>query len=93
VLQSEGGTTDGRAIEELKNTIDQHHEKFPMETFSTKRARGDNNSQGSKRERPDGDLSNPGIGGGAGGVRATDCAELRAHAYEKRKPLQVKAVM
>jgi len=24
----------------------------------------------------------PGAGGGAGGIRATDCAELRAHGYE-----------
>jgi hypothetical protein len=45
-----------------------------MKSFNTKDSRGTNNFQGS----PGTDVGDPGGGVGAGGVGATDCAELSA---------------
>ena len=81
MLEREGETEDMNAFEKLQNTINNHDEKFHLKTFSTN-TRGGNNSRGFKRKRPEGDVDDPGAGGGAGDVRATDCAELRAHGYE-----------
>jgi hypothetical protein len=63
-------------IQELQERIDDHNEDFPMKSFHTK------DTQGNKRKRPDRDVDDQGADGGAGGVDATDCAELGTHGYE-----------
>ncbi|KAH9983543.1 kinase-like domain-containing protein [Russula compacta] len=82
VLECEGETKDMDAIDNLQNTIDRHHKKYPMDSFFSTKSGGANTSRTRKRKRSDGDVGDPDAGGGAGGVRATDCAELRAHGYE-----------
>jgi len=80
MLEREGETEDMNAFNKLKGTIESHDKEFPMKSYSAKGALGGNNPRGSKRKRPGDD--DPGAGAGARGVRATDCAELRAHGYE-----------
>jgi len=54
-------------IQRLQEAIMRHDKKHPIKSFYTK----DNNN-----------VDNRGAGGGAGGVSATDVAELGAHGYE-----------
>ncbi|KAF8506612.1 kinase-like domain-containing protein [Russula emetica] len=70
--EEEAGDTKAK-IQQLQNRINQHHRKYPMKSFHTKDTRN-------KRKRPDSDVDS--AGGGAGGVDATDCAELGAHGYQ-----------
>jgi hypothetical protein len=53
-----------------------------MKSFNFKDTQGTNKTQGNKRKRLNSDVNDRGAGGGAGGVGATDCAELGAHGYE-----------
>jgi len=102
MLESEGETEDGDALDELKNAIVKHQQKHHMQSFNTKNT-GEGNNPPAKRKRPNEDVGGRGGGGGgpdevrgspdegrggpdedggAGSVRATDCAELRAEGYE-----------
>jgi len=71
----ETGDTEAK-IKALQNRINNHDKRFPMKSFNTKDT--------DKRKRPDNDVDDRGAGGdgGAKGVCATECAELRAHGYE-----------
>jgi len=76
-LEKDEETEDAEAqIQRLQEAIMRHDKKHPIKSFYTK----DNNNN--KRKRPNNDVDNRGAGGGAGGVSATDVAELGAHGYE-----------
>ena len=63
-----------RKIQRLQEEeIDQHDEEHPLKSFYTKE------SPGNKGKRPNNDVNNRGTGGDAGGVSASDCAELGKH--------------
>ncbi|KAF8501598.1 kinase-like domain-containing protein [Russula emetica] len=70
--KEEEGDTKAK-IQQLRNSTDQHDKRYHMKSFHTK-------DTGNKRKRPNSDVD--GVGGGAGGGDATDCAELRAHGYQ-----------
>jgi hypothetical protein len=79
MLERDKETEDTEAkINELRGKIYDHNKHFPMKSFHTE------DTQGNRRKCPDRDVDDrsTGTGGGAGGVDATDCAELEAHGYE-----------
>jgi hypothetical protein len=74
MLERENDAGTNAMIKSLQDMVNEHVQKYHMDTFSTK-------DPPEKKRKLD-DRSTGGAGGGSGGVEATDCAELEAHGYE-----------
>jgi hypothetical protein len=66
----------------LTEDIELDVKQYSLKSFRTKGNQGANDFTMNKRRRFDEDVGGGSGTGGAGGVDAADCAELRAHGYE-----------